>query len=76
MEGEFDLKINGMHCGSCVKRVKKALEQLPSVAIEQVDIGRAKGRFDRSRASEQELRSAIALLGFTIDGAFSGGDPG
>jgi copper chaperone CopZ len=76
MDAEFDLKITGMHCGGCVRRVTKALSSLPSVALEAVDVGRARGRFDPERATEQQLRSAIAMLGFTIDGPLPTGDPG
>ena len=35
------LSIDGMHCQACVQRVRKALEKVPGVEIEQVDVGSA-----------------------------------
>lgn len=35
------LKIEGMHCQSCVARVKRALERVPEVRIQEVQIGSA-----------------------------------
>lgn len=36
------LKIDGMSCGHCVARVKKALEGVPNLAVVTVDVGSAK----------------------------------
>ncbi|MCU0255940.1 MAG: heavy-metal-associated domain-containing protein [Vicinamibacterales bacterium] len=38
---EKTLKIDGMTCGHCVARVKKALEGVPNLAVVKVDIGSA-----------------------------------
>lgn len=39
---EKTLKIDGMSCGHCVDRVKKALEGVPNLAVVTVDVGKAK----------------------------------
>ena len=35
------LQIEGMHCQSCVARVKRALERVPDVRIHEVQVGSA-----------------------------------
>lgn len=37
-----DLQIDGMTCGHCVARVTKALQKVPGVAVETVEIGTAR----------------------------------
>jgi copper chaperone len=37
----FDLKIDGMHCGACVRRVTMTLEKTPGVKVGSVAIGAA-----------------------------------
>jgi len=37
----MELKIEGMHCGACVRRVTQALEKTPGVTVESVAIGSA-----------------------------------
>ena len=39
---EFTLRIDGMHCGSCVRRVTQALNSAGSVEVEEVRIGAAR----------------------------------
>jgi len=39
---EKTLTIDGMSCGHCVARVKKALEGVPNLSVVTVDVGRAK----------------------------------
>ena len=39
---EFTLKIDGMHCGSCVRRVGQALGAVPGVAVKEVRVGAAR----------------------------------
>jgi copper chaperone CopZ len=35
------LKIEGMHCQACVNRVKRALEQVDGLRIQEIQIGSA-----------------------------------
>lgn len=39
---EFKLRIDGMHCGSCVGRVTEALKSAQGVEIKEVLIGSAR----------------------------------
>jgi len=39
---EFTLRIDGMHCGACVRRVSQALDAAPGVTVEEVRIGAAR----------------------------------
>ena len=61
---EFKLLIEGMHCGGCVKRVTKALEQVPGVDVKSVEVGSAVGSMDASIASVKELLEALTKAGY------------
>src|SRR5208283_5429139 len=39
---EFTLRIDGMHCGSCVRRVSQALAAVQGVEVNEVRIGAAR----------------------------------
>jgi copper chaperone len=39
---EITLKIDGMHCGSCVRRVNQALASVPGVVVKEVRVGAAR----------------------------------
>jgi len=39
---EFTLKIEGMHCDSCIRRVSQALAAVPGLVVSDVGIGAAK----------------------------------
>ncbi len=39
---ELTLKIDGMHCGSCVQRVSRALAATPGVTVKEVRVGAAR----------------------------------
>lgn len=53
------LEIEGMSCGHCVARVRKTLEQLPSVRVEDVQVGSA--RVEVGGAGEVLARVLAAL---------------
>ena len=36
---EFTLKIDGMHCSSCVRRVSQTLAGIPGLAVKEVSVG-------------------------------------
>jgi copper chaperone CopZ len=52
-----ELTIEGMHCGGCVSRVKKALEKVQGITIEDVKIGLA-----RLRAGDVQQREAVRAI--------------
>ena len=39
---EFTLRIDGMHCGACVKRVTQALASVEGVVVNEVRVGAAR----------------------------------
>ncbi len=62
------LDIRGMHCESCVGRVKTALLRLTGVADAEVDLAnqRAKISFDSEKVSVEELKSSVEAEGYHI----------
>ena len=67
MSMKLDLAIDGMHCGSCVRRVTVALQKVEGVEPEalKVEIGSAAVNFDAEKATLQEIVDAVNRLGFT-----------
>ncbi|AVJ27933.1 heavy metal translocating P-type ATPase [Achromobacter spanius] len=63
---ELELAIEGMTCASCVKRVEKALSNVPGVAQAQVNLAteRARVSFDPSAAEPQALVAAVGKMGY------------
>ena len=39
---EFTLRIDGMHCGSCVRRVSQALSGTEGLTVNEVKVGEAR----------------------------------
>ena len=62
---EFKLKIDGMHCGSCVRRVSQALAATPGVVVNEVSVGTAKLSSAEEPAPVDLVIDAIAKAGFT-----------
>jgi copper chaperone len=56
---EFTLRIDGMHCGSCVRRVTQALNSTQGVQVEEVRIGAARLKSE----DRPHVDAAIAALG-------------
>jgi copper chaperone len=57
------LSIEGMHCGACVRRVSSALEALPGVGVEAVEIGSATVSLDEGIPTET-IVAAVEAIGF------------
>ncbi|MGH9587837.1 MAG: heavy-metal-associated domain-containing protein [Acidobacteriaceae bacterium] len=55
---EIVLNIEGMHCGSCVKRVTQALERVPGAQVEEVRIGAARLKADDPEPAIAALQKA------------------
>jgi copper chaperone CopZ len=62
---EFTLKIDGMHCGSCVRRVSQALASTPGVAVNEVSVGKATLSSSEDPAPVDQAIAAIAKAGYT-----------
>lgn len=54
---EFTLRIDGMHCGSCIRRVTQALSTTEGVKIEEVRLGAA-----RLTAHEEQAAADLAIV--------------
>mgnify|MGYP001147944307 CR=1 FL=1 len=61
----LDLDVKGMHCLSCVRRVRKALEKIPGVVVDDVSIGNARGSFDPEVTNAALLIAAVQTVGYT-----------
>ncbi len=58
---EVTLRIDGMHCGSCIRRVTQAINTAGPYEVEEVRLGAA--RF-KSEASPEAAIAALAKAGF------------
>ena len=62
---EFTLRIDGMHCGSCVRRVSQALSAVDGAVVEEVRVGAARFRSTLEVAPIEQALAAVAKAGFT-----------
>jgi copper chaperone CopZ len=62
---EFQLKIDGMHCGGCVRRVSQALAATEGVIVDEVTVGSARLHSDGSPAPVEAAIAALAQAGYT-----------
>jgi copper chaperone CopZ len=61
---EFTLRIDGMHCGSCVRRVSQVLAATPGVAVNEVRIGAARLTAAEDPAPVDLAITTLAKAGF------------
>ena len=61
---EFTLQIDGMHCGSCVRRVTEALKSVEGAVVNEVRVGAAKLTFNQDPAPADLAVAALAKAGF------------
>lgn len=61
---QINLRIDGMHCGSCVRRVTQALGALEGVQVQEVRLGAARFASTGSTPVASALE-AIHKLGFS-----------
>ena len=61
---EFTLKIDGMHCGSCVRRVSQALGSVPGIQVNEVRIGAARFTALKDPAPVAEAVDAVFRSGY------------
>lgn len=62
---EITLRIDGMHCGSCVRRVSQALATIPGVRVNEVRVGAARLAYSADSAAVEKVIAAIAKAGYT-----------
>lgn len=63
----FSLSVEGMHCGACVRRLKKAVDALGGVSAVEVNIGRVEGDAVDD-ATLVAVNAAIQKAGFELSG--------
>jgi len=57
---QITLRIDGMHCGSCVRRVSQALAATPGVQVQEVRIGAA--RLNAATEASAPLASVLEAV--------------
>ncbi len=62
---EFTLRIDGMHCGSCIRRVSQALASAKGVQVEEVRLGAARLRTTLAPAPVDVAVAALAKAGYS-----------
>ncbi len=64
MMAEFTLSIDGMHCGSCIRRVTQALTSAEGLQVEEVRLGaaRLKTSDNSPQDNSPQVELAIAAL--------------
>ncbi len=60
---EITLRIDGMHCGACVRRATQALQKVPGAEVQEVQIGAARVVVP-SEASSTSLIESLQKAGF------------
>ena len=68
---DWNLKVRGMHCASCVSRVEEALRAVPGVRSAKVNLAteRAVVAVDPSRVLETALSKAAKGAGYSVERA-------
>jgi copper chaperone CopZ len=65
MQDTLNLSIEGMHCGACVRRVTNALQAVPGVQVNSVEVGSAKLEFNPAATTPETIAAAVNGIGFT-----------
>ncbi|HYZ86433.1 MAG TPA: heavy-metal-associated domain-containing protein [Bryobacteraceae bacterium] len=63
---ELNIKVEGMHCGACVRRLTLALNRVEGVEAKQVDVGSATITYDPEKTSDSEIKRAVENAGFRV----------
>ena len=65
---ETNLKIAGMHCAACSRRLEKVLGELPGVEQARVNLALEKAylRYDPDRVSMERIHEAVQQAGYSV----------
>jgi len=63
---ETKLKINGMHCQSCVTLVSDVLKETEGVKDAKVTMGEARVAFDEKKIKLASIKSELKKLGYEV----------
>jgi copper chaperone len=61
---EFVLRIENMHCGSCVRRVSQALAATKGLLVKEVRVGAARVSSSQNPGPVDEALAALAKAGY------------
>jgi copper chaperone CopZ len=61
---EFNLHIDNMHCGSCIRRVTQTLTDTPGVEVKEVSLGSARFSSSQVPLPVDLAVQALAKAGF------------
>lgn len=61
---EFTLHIEGMHCGSCVRRASQALSATEGLTVKEVRVGAARIEAAEKPAAVDRAVAALAKAGY------------
>jgi len=59
---EFTLRIDGMHCGSCIRRVSQALASVEGAKVEEVQLGAARISVTNGTENPAQVERAVAAV--------------
>lgn len=66
---QLTIAISGMHCGGCVTAVRQALQTVPGLRIDAVEVGSARVTYDAVQTNPETIAEAIRQAGYQPDGA-------
>ena len=61
---EFTLRIDNMHCGSCIRRVSQALAATDGLSVKEVRVGAARVSSSKDPAPVEQALNALAKAGY------------
>jgi Cu+-exporting ATPase len=61
---EFTLRIDNMHCGSCVRRVSRALAATEGLQVNEVRVGAARVSSSKDPAPVEQAVAALEKAGY------------
>ena len=61
---EFTLRIEGMHCGACIRRVSQALSATDGIEVKEVRVGAARVASDQDPPPVDRAVAALGKAGY------------
>ncbi len=61
-----EIKIEGMSCDHCVMAVKKELNKIEGLKVDDVQIGKAIVEYDENKVKKVDLLNAIDEAGYKV----------
>lgn len=61
-----ELTIEGMSCNHCVMHVKKELSKVAGLVVDDVQIGKAKVRYEENGVSTERIAEAVRNAGYQL----------